>query len=730
MTGGGEPERLPGDNPIRCAEHDILERADVAEAFARHVLELDASEGAVVSVFGPWGSGKTSFVNLARKTIECAGVPVLEFNPWLFSGTEQLVERFFAELSAGMGENNELKEVGEAFGKYGAALNALAGAASVLLAMPQIGAVVETMTTTAKCVAQTKSVGALRQEIERALESRDGPMIVVLDDVDRLSASEVREIFKLVRLTASFPNLVYVVACDRRRVERALDEKEQGLSGRDYLEKIVQFPYHLPEIPRHILHEQIGAAIDGALVGIGNRGPFDEQAWPDVRAKIVAPLIGNVRDLRRYAIAVRQTVVGLDGEIALTDVLGLEAVRVFLPDVFERIPRAIDALTLASREIGRHLDTMTRIDPADPISGLNKWLKARMDEVIEAAERDGVRAEIEAMVDLLFPAGSPFLRMSDGDSDPYSNENAAEQLRARRVAHEHVLRLYLERVAGPDLLAFYDAERALALMADRDGLYRFLRSLDRARWRDVISNLCLLGDRFQPEHAESGIEVLLNLWPDMPEWSSSLSFLEDIKRNIRQIAFELLRQLEGVAAVEAAVCLILPRVTSLTAKVELVLLIGYRKNVGSKLVSENAATEFEARLCNEIRSAPTGDLARERGLCRVLHFGKHGATAAEPSLEIADTPELTFALLWSSRGELTAGSLGSRAVRRTQTLMWDVLMDLYGGEDTLKMRIESLNARFGELKRWLDGQGISRDDAVSLLELANQYLIGCRPGQC
>ena len=81
---------------------DVLERAGVADAFARQVLALDASHGTTVGVFGPWGSGKTSFVNLARKTFEGKGVPVPDFNPWLFSGAEQLVERFFAELSANM----------------------------------------------------------------------------------------------------------------------------------------------------------------------------------------------------------------------------------------------------------------------------------------------------------------------------------------------------------------------------------------------------------------------------------------------------------------------------------------------------------------------------------------------------------------------------------------------------------------------------------------------------
>ena len=87
------------------------------------------------------------------------------------------------------------------------------------------------------------------------MRQRNEPIVIVLDDADRLSRGEIRNVFRLVRLTAHFPNLIYIVPCDRHRVERALNESEQGLSGSDYLDKIIQFPYNLPEIPAHILHE-------------------------------------------------------------------------------------------------------------------------------------------------------------------------------------------------------------------------------------------------------------------------------------------------------------------------------------------------------------------------------------------------------------------------------------------------------------------------------------------
>ena len=576
MSTTGNSTPLPGDNPIEDPAKDVLERSARAADFARQVLELDASHGTTVGVFGPWGSGKTSFVNLARMTFEERGALVLDFNPWLFSGAEQLVERFFAELSASMGMTDELKEIGDAFGKYGAALNAVAGVASALLAVPQIGAIVTELTKAASSASQPKSVDTLRKTLADELQKHDNPIVVVLDDIDRLSAPEIREVFKLVRLTASFPNLIYIVSCDRLRVEQALGE--QGLPGRDYLEKIIQWSHNLPEVPDHLLKEQLFQAIENALAGIESPGPFDQDVWGEVYRGILRPLIRNMRDVRRFAMAIRETVGGLEGQVAQTDVLALEAIRVFLPDVFRLLPGAIDGLTVTSRPLERELDRMMPQDLAGSSSMFSKRRKERVDGLIEEGEKDrereGTRTAkevVEAMIGCLFPAGARLRQMSDGDSESHANEDAAEHLRERRVAHEHVLRLYLEGVVSPALLAFHDAERALDRMTDRVARDKFIRSLEPTRRQDVVSNLCELVYRIPQEHVEPGIVMLLNLWSGMPErpfgWST---FVNDTTRAVRSATQRLLDTLEDAAAIETAVCRILPELTSLSSKVALV----------------------------------------------------------------------------------------------------------------------------------------------------------------
>ncbi|TNJ37434.1 KAP family P-loop NTPase fold protein [Prosthecochloris vibrioformis] len=251
---------LSTDHPISTPSDDLLNRSSAISSFVKQVLELDPSFGFVVGVLGLWGSGKTSFLNLARLDLEKSGVTVLDFNPWMFSGADHLVELFFAEISAQL-KLKEMKEVGEL-------LESFSGLFSDMGWVPFVGPWAEGLRLVSENVGkvlQHKKGGVreLRDKVNGALSQLDKPIVIVLDDIDRLSTNEIREVFKLVRLTASFPNIIYVLAFDRLRVEQAL--QEQGISGRDYLEKILQVTVDLPVISYQVLTKQISAVLDEAF---------------------------------------------------------------------------------------------------------------------------------------------------------------------------------------------------------------------------------------------------------------------------------------------------------------------------------------------------------------------------------------------------------------------------------------------------------------------------------
>lgn len=677
------------DYPISTAEQDTLGRAKTACTFARHVLSLNPSKGVVVGVLGPWGSGKTSFVNLARTHLQSAGVAVLDFNPWMFSGTEQLAASFFVEISAQLRVRTGFSKAGKHLEEYGEIFTGLGW-------IPLVGAWIDRGRAVCKLVARllqhrNAGIGVLRTRVEEALGALNMPLAIVVDDIDRLTTSEIRDMFKLVRLTASFPNMIYILAFDRVRVETALSEK--GIHGRDYIEKIVQATIDIPAVSEELLNSQVLETLNCALSDIPNVGRFDEATWPDVYMEVIRPLLRNMRDVRRYGAAIHGTVAGLDGQIAVVDVIALEAVRIFMPDVFRELHGMVEALT----------------STCDGYSGQteSKYLKEQIERLVATAGPGG--DVVRALITRLFPAARRHM-----ENYRFDGAWKIRWLRERRIAHEHVLRLYLEQVACEGLQAFAAAEHAWKRMNDLKAFDGYLRSLKAEQLQDVISSLEAYEEAFSPEHVIPGTVVLLNLLPELPERKGGmLAFGARVV--VGRVVYCLVRSLEDPSAIEMTVQRILPQVFSLWARLELIDTIGYRENVGQKLVSESAATAFENEWRQQMLAAPAEILANEKGLLWMLLRARRGTDSAAPCPAVPDSPNVTRAILKSAFSEVIGQGWGSRAVTRSGRLAWKELIELYEDEDTLRQRIEKLKAAMPE------------NEADGSLKLADRYLTGWRP---
>ncbi len=96
-----EKPSFPSDRPVQSAKEDRLARSRFASRLAEAIYRCDANEGLVIGLSGPWGSGKSSVKNMALERLRGFGEvspEILEFNPWQFSGQDQITLAFFREL--------------------------------------------------------------------------------------------------------------------------------------------------------------------------------------------------------------------------------------------------------------------------------------------------------------------------------------------------------------------------------------------------------------------------------------------------------------------------------------------------------------------------------------------------------------------------------------------------------------------------------------------------------
>ncbi len=705
---------LPPDNPISSSEEDILNWGSAATTFAQHTLTLDSTHGLVVGVFGPWGSGKTSFINLAHPEFEQKQVPVFDFNPWLFSGADQLVARFFAELSAVMGERPNLKEIGNDLKKYGDVLSPAVVSTSTLAGSPDAGILLSSLLKLLLRNAKTPaSAIASRNKLTQALAKRSKPIVVVLDDVDRLPMDEIRELFKLVRLTASFPNLIYIVACDRVRVEAAFKDDVPEAQG-SYLEKIFQWSIPIPVAPHEQLRRELRSGIKKALGNIGP--PFDQSEWPDIEAEIIRPLVRNIRDVRRYSMAVRGAVDGLGKMVAYADILVLEAIRLFIPGVFDKLPYLVEDLcVLPAWEANQQRAEDIVLEQMDDSETLEEASQTRLEELAKAANSEH-RNIVRALIRRLFSGGR-------GQHEREGSEWLSQQLRNNRVVHASIFRLYLTRVADSDLTASNNAKRAFGCLRDQQALSDFMRPYDSETGPKTIRLLWgMFRNDFVREHVEPGLIVFWDMLPDMPGRPSM--FADESLEPIQTISGALLETLAGTDHNFDLIKNVFRQLQSLSSGVELIKQIERLNKKKSSFLSDTDISTLKRLLNNRILSVKADELIKERHPSEVLLFAKqYCADFPETPYIVHDSPKLTFSLLWDCRTESSSGELGTQSIETEQSIHWDILISIHGGMDMLKLRIEDLSKNFHTIEPWIVSEfSIQASDAELLLQLVRKEL--------
>ena len=89
------------DLPITKSSEDRLSRESFAASLADVMLQTTFPTSFTVGLYGAWGSGKTSLLNMIIEQVERrnADIVILRFNPWLCSDPKQLITQFFKQLA-------------------------------------------------------------------------------------------------------------------------------------------------------------------------------------------------------------------------------------------------------------------------------------------------------------------------------------------------------------------------------------------------------------------------------------------------------------------------------------------------------------------------------------------------------------------------------------------------------------------------------------------------------
>lgn len=332
------------DKPILSDKEDLLKRDNFAKLLANTLLNIKSRDTFTVGLFGEWGSGKTSLVNMMLSELQVLQegcdkkekLIVVHFEPWNFSNGDQLLTQFFIRLSNEFRskKDKQLANIGDALERYSDAFDAaetipVVGGLVALLGKKGSSALGKRM----KKGFGDRDILKQKEYVMELLEKQTNKILIVIDDIDRLSNQQIRQVFQLITSVAKFPNTTYLLAFDKKIVVKALEQVQEG-KGEDYLEKIIQMPIQIPNIQKRDLHQILFNRLDG-IIAEYNGVLFSSERWQRIFPICVSPYVKNLRDVNRLCNSIQFKLAALSEEVNFVDMVALAVLEIYMPEVFE-----------------------------------------------------------------------------------------------------------------------------------------------------------------------------------------------------------------------------------------------------------------------------------------------------------------------------------------------------------------------------------------------------------
>ena len=309
---------------------------DYVRSLVTKLLNTDISHGVFsVGIFNPWGSGKTSFLEKIEEELDNKAF-IVKFNPWNSQSPNQIITDYF----------NTLKK--ELSPYYSTLSQPITRYANILAELD-----IETRITKISKIfisQQSQDLSTLKKNVEKCITALDKPVAVLIDDLDRLEKDELFEVLRLIRNTAQFKNMIYIVTYDRQHIIEMLAQKGVQ-SSKLYVEKIFGMEISLPDYEQDTLPQLLSIELKRMLAQ-------EEQIYNALRSEIykyenaqytITLFLSNFRSVKRFANAfisnfnILRTSNNLH-EIYLSDFFWLEVIHYVNPDFYQLLKDTPDAV--------------------------------------------------------------------------------------------------------------------------------------------------------------------------------------------------------------------------------------------------------------------------------------------------------------------------------------------------------------------------------------------------
>lgn len=253
------------DDPFK---HDSLQRKDVVEFVGNLIKQLEGPF--VLALDSPWGTGKTTVVNMLRAVLKKDNYTTVYFNAWkedyvsdplipMVAAIDDIkiakdgIDGVFQQRMA------TVKKVASTFAKRGLVAGVKVGTMGVLdldkvqedILANESGKAAEDLIESFK--KEKRSLEKFRESLEDAVQAVDEgesqrPLIFFIDELDRCRPSFAIELLERVKHLFDVKNIVFVLSIDKKQLE-AITAAVYGerIEALEYLRRFIDLDFSLPQ---------------------------------------------------------------------------------------------------------------------------------------------------------------------------------------------------------------------------------------------------------------------------------------------------------------------------------------------------------------------------------------------------------------------------------------------------------------------------------------------------
>lgn len=286
------------DNPTKEDKFGFNSFADVLTNAIMEAKPLPFCVG----IFGAWGSGKSSFMlmleDLIKKQAEkSAGVRIesIWFNPWKYDKKEDLwnalIQTILDSIIKAQAVSPDIKNKAKNLALAATWLTlkkTLTAVTAGVVSAEDLDKIVEAFKK--KDEEYYEHINGFEKDFAAAVKdfTNDGKLIIFIDDLDRCLPENAITVLESLKLFIGDAHCIFILGMDHSVVEAGIKTRygEKALiTGRDYLDKIIQVPFFLPAVSYDKLKDSLPK--DEALT---------EKIWDIIRLGMG----GNPRRTRRF----------------------------------------------------------------------------------------------------------------------------------------------------------------------------------------------------------------------------------------------------------------------------------------------------------------------------------------------------------------------------------------------------------------------------------------------